>query len=105
MNRKIFELALEKTRSSDWEYFEELSSNFLASEFGSLRTMASPSGDGGRDSELFSPDGTTYVAVQYSVAKNWDVKIRKTIKRLSEKFDDIKVLIYTTNQIIGANGR
>ncbi len=104
MNRKIFELALEKTRSSDWEYFEKLSSNFLASEFSSLRTMASPSGDGGRDSELFSPNGITYVAAQYSVAKDWDAKIRKTITRLSENFDEINVLIYTTNQIIGANG-
>jgi len=68
MNRKLFELALDKTRSSDWEYFEELSSAFLTSEFGSLRTMASPSGDGGRDSELFSSTGSTYVAIQYSVA-------------------------------------
>jgi len=104
MNRKIFELALERTRSSDWEYFEELSSNFLASEFDSLRTMASPSGDGGRDSELFSPDGVTHVAVQYSVTKDWDAKIRKTLKKLLENFSDIKVLIYTTNQIIGAKG-
>lgn len=104
MNRKIFELALERTRSSDWEYFEELSSSFLVSEFDSLRTMASPSGDGGRDSELFSPDGVTHVAIQYSVSKNWDAKIRKTHKRLLEKFSEIKVLIYTTNQIIGAKG-
>ena len=71
MNRKLFELALDKTRSSDWEYFEELSSGFLASELTSLRTMASPSGDGGRDSELFSSDGNTYVAVQYSVSKDF----------------------------------
>lgn len=104
MNRKIFELALERTRSSDWEYFEELSSSFLASEFDSLRTMASPSGDGGRDSELFSPDGITHVAVQYSVTKDWNTKIRKTHKRLLDNFSEIKVLIYTTNQIIGAKG-
>ncbi len=104
MNRKIFELALDKIRASDWEYFEELSSSFLASDFSSLRTMASPSGDGGRDSELFSPDGITHVAIQYSVAKDWDAKIKKTINRLSDNFDDIKLLIYTTNHVIGAKG-
>lgn len=104
MNRKLFELALDKTRPSDWEYFEELSSGFLASEFTSLRTMASPSGDGGRDSELFSSDGNTYVAVQYSVSEKFDAKVMKTIKRLEEGFGQIRVLIYCTNQQIGAKG-
>lgn len=104
MNRKIFELALDKMRSSDWEYFEELSSRFLASEFSSLRTMASPSGDGGRDSQLYSSDGSTYVAIQYSVAKDFDAKVSKTIKRLEEQFKQIRVLIYCTNQQIGAKG-
>lgn len=104
MNRKLFELALDKTRPSDWEYFEELSSGFLASELPSLRTMASPSGDGGRDSELFSSDGSTYVAVQYSVSKDFDPKVMRTIKRLEENFDQIRVLIYCTNQQIGAKG-
>ena len=104
MNKKLFELALEKIRPSDWEYFEELSSGFLASDFDSLRTMASPSGDGGRDSELFSADGATYVAVQYSVTKGFDAKVSKTIKRLQENFDQIRVLIYCTNQQIGAKG-
>lgn len=104
MNRKIFELALEKTRPSDWEYFEELSSSFLASEFPEIRTMASSSGDGGRDSELFSPDGVTYIATQYSVSADWEAKINRTIKRLAENFTNIKVLIYLTNQVIGAKG-
>jgi hypothetical protein len=104
MNRKLFELALDKTRPSDWEYFEELSSGFLASELESLRTMASPSGDGGRDSELFSSDGLTYVAVQYSVSKDFDSKVMRTIKRLEDNFSQIKVLIYCTNQQIGAKG-
>lgn len=104
LNRQIFELALDKTRPSDWEYFEELSSSFLASEFSGLRTMASPSGDGGRDSELYSPDGETYIATQYSVSKDWDSKVSRTLKRLSENFNNIKVLIYLTNQLIGANG-
>lgn len=104
MNRKIFELALEELRPSDWEHFEELSSSFLASEFPELRTMASPSGDGGRDSELYSPDGVTHIATQYSVSAGWEAKVNRTIKRLSENFSEIKVLIYLTNQLIGANG-
>ncbi|WPN49112.1 hypothetical protein [Pseudomonas sp. P8_241] len=104
MNRQLFELALNNTKASDWEYFENLCSGFLASEFSSLRTMASPSGDGGRDSELFSNDGNTYVATQYSVSKDWDAKVMRTIKRLEEGFDSIRVLIYLTNQLIGANG-
>ncbi|GKX52215.1 hypothetical protein [Budvicia aquatica] len=104
MNRKIFELALDKTRSSDWEYFEELCSSFLASDFPELRTMASSSGDGGRDSELYSPDGVTHIATQYSVSADWDGKVTRTIKRLAENFNDIKVLIYLTNKSIGAKG-
>ncbi|MDJ0091644.1 hypothetical protein [Pantoea allii] len=104
MNRKIFELALDKTRPSDWEYFEELSSSFLASELSELRTMASPSGDGGRDSELFSANGVTYIAAQYSVSVNWEDKIARTIKRLAENFKEIKVLLYLSNQSIGARG-
>ena len=104
MNRKLFELALDNTRSSDWEYFEELCSGFLASELISLRTMASPSGDGGRDSQLFSSDGSTYVAVQYSVSKDFDSKVMKTITRLAENFNQVRVLIYCTNQQIGAKG-
>lgn len=54
----------------------------MASELTSLRTMASPSGDGGRDSELLSSDGNTYVTVQYSVSEKFDTKVMKTIKRL-----------------------
>lgn len=102
MNRKLFELALERLAPSDWAHFERLSSDFLASELPNLRTMASPSGDGGRDSELFSPDGKPLIAVQYSVAKDWRTKVRRTAKRLKELDSPAKVLIYTSNQQIGA---
>ena len=101
MNVKLFELALERLTSGDWSHFEKLSSNFLISELPSLRTMASPSGDGGRDSELFSPDANPSVAVQYSVSKNWKTKIRNTVKRLQECHTNIKILIYMSNQEIG----
>ncbi|HHJ17569.1 MAG TPA: hypothetical protein ENJ80_12805 [Gammaproteobacteria bacterium] len=104
MNPQLFTFALDNARSSDWEHFEELSSRFLASEFAELRTMASPSGDGGRDSELFSPEGITSVAIQYSVAKDWKSKIARTLKSIKDNFPSVRVLIYVTNKKIGADG-
>lgn len=102
MNRQLLELALERLRPSDWESFEVLSSQFLASDFSELRTMAAPSGDGGRDSELFSPTGAANVVFQYSVAENWSTKINKTITRIKSLNSSASILIYMTNQIIGA---
>ncbi len=104
MNLQLFIFALERARPSDWEYFEELSSRFLASDFSELKTMASPSGDGGRDSELFSSAGAPSVAIQYSVAKDWNTKISNTLKKLQKDFPSVRVLIYLTNKKIGANG-
>nr|VFK62675.1 MAG: hypothetical protein BECKTUN1418D_GA0071000_11831 [Candidatus Kentron sp. TUN] len=104
MNIQHFTFALDHARSSDWEHFEELCSRFLASEFPTLRTMANPTGDGGRDSELFysSEEGLT-VAFQYSLAKAWKAKISKTLKKIKDKFPHVRVLIYLSNKKIGAN--
>lgn len=104
MNRSQFELALDRTKSSDWSQFEVLCSKFLASDHPSMRTMASPSGDGGRDSELLSPDGENHICAQYSVTGKWEAKIRATSKRLNENFKDVKILIYLSSQEIGAKG-
>lgn len=101
--KKRFECALERLKSSDWARFEELASEFLASEFTKLRTTASPSGDGGRDSELFSPEGSPKILFQYSVSKDWDTKIKKTVSRISTAFPEAGYLIYVTNQVIGAS--
>jgi hypothetical protein len=104
MNRSQFELALTHTKASDWAHFESLCSHFLASEHPSMRTMASASGDGGRDSQLYAPDGENIVCAQYSVTESWDAKIKKTLKRLLENFKNVKILIYMSNQEIGAKG-
>lgn len=104
MNRHQFDLALNQAKPSDWAHFEVLCSNFLSSEHSSMRTMASASGDGGRDSQLLNPDGINHICAQYSLAKDWKSKILKTQRRLREKFGTVKILIYLSNQEIGANG-
>ncbi|TSA49416.1 hypothetical protein D4R47_03885 [archaeon] len=101
MNINLFRLALERLRPSDWEHFEHLCSDFLVAEFGSLRTMAHPSGDGGRDSELFSSESQALIAAQYSLAKDWRSKVRQTAKRLAEEHPEVRILVYMSNQQIG----
>jgi len=101
MNIDQFKLALNHTEASDWAHFERLCSAFLVSEYSTLRTMANPSGDGGRDSELFASDKAPLVAFQYSVTSGWRAKIRQTATRLSEEHPNIKILIYMSNHQIG----
>ncbi len=95
-------LALRELQPGDWQLFERFAAEFLAVEFPSLRTMASPSGDRGRDGELVRPDEDVTTMVQYSVTKDWSGKIRGTVRTLKENFGGkVKRLIYTTNQTIG----
>ena len=96
------ELALERLQPSDWGRFERVASTFLASEFDELRTVASPSGDDGRDAELFSPQAEPTVVVQYSIAVDWRDKINKTVRRLRDTIPSVIVLVYATNQVVGA---
>jgi len=100
--RQRFELAMERLRSSDWARFEVLASEFLSSEYQDLRTVANPSGDGGRDSELFSPVGSPSVLFQYSVSEDWENKIKKSAYRINQTFPAAIILQYVTNQHIGA---
>jgi hypothetical protein len=97
-----FELALEKMRSSDWEHFERLSSTFLAAEFNSVRTMASPGGDRGRDAELYSHVGETNIMFQFAIRKDWESKIRETIVRIKDQFPAVTSIIFMSSQQIGA---
>lgn len=103
MNTKRLELALDRLSSAEWGHFERIASTFLASEFDQLRTVASSSGDGGRDSELFSPVNEPKVVAQYSVAKDWAAKINQTVRRLNKTFPDVTILIYVSSKVIGAD--
>ena len=96
------ELALERLQPSDWNRFERLASVFLATEFDELRTVASPSGDEGRDAELFSTASEPNVVIQYSVSADWRGKINATARRLNKTIPNALILIYITNQVIGA---
>ena len=100
MSREKLQLALELLRSDQWKRFEEFASEFLTSIHPNLRTVASPSGDKGRDAQLFSPDGQVKVVLQYSVTEKWASKIRSTAKRLSETLPEARILIYVTNQSV-----
>jgi len=102
MNVSLFKMALERVEISDWQAFEELCSSFLMAEFTDLRTMASSSGDGGRDAELYSQPNKPLVVAQYSIASNWKTKIKKTIDRLNTTFPDVRILIFMSNRDIGA---
>ena len=97
------ELALDRLQPADWAKLEKIASVFLASEFDGLRTVASPSGDDGRDAELFSPEAEPKVVAQYSVAADWRAKINSTVRRLKTTIPDALVLIYVTSKQIGAD--
>ena len=96
------QLALELLQPSDWHRFEKLASAFLASEFDDLRTTASPCGDEGRDGELFAPGAEPKVLLQYSVSADWASKIHRTVRRIQETFPEAIVLVFVSNQVIGA---
>ncbi|MBI5386979.1 MAG: hypothetical protein HZA90_20085 [Verrucomicrobia bacterium] len=102
MKTQRFAFALERLEPGDWARFERFASQFLVFDYGALRSVATPSGDLGRDSELFSPEGDSSVLLQYSVTKSWDSKIKSTAKRIRQNFPSATILVYVTNQQIGA---
>ncbi len=103
MKRERLDLALERLTPGQWQRFEVFASEYFAAELPQLHTMASGAGDRGRDSELFRSEGRPTVMLQYSIAKEWVPKIGQTAARIRENFPQVSVLIYVTNQIIGAS--
>ena len=100
MQRERLQLALERLRPEQWKLFEEFASAFLSAQYPNLRTVASQSGDQGRDAELFLYDGRIQTILQYSVSQKWESKILRTAKRISETRPETRILIYVTNQSI-----
>ena len=97
-----FEFALKNLASSQWRPFEQLASVFLANEFHDLRPASAPSGDGGADALLFQPADDHTVLVQYSVRADTATKIDQTCKRIADTFPHVRILVYVTNQPLGA---
>lgn len=95
------DMALRELTGADWQIFEKFASEFLAVDFPSLRTKAAESGDKGRDAQLFRPDESPSTMVQYSLRKDWNAKIRETVRRLGETTDKVTRLIFCTNQSVG----
>lgn len=104
MPKSRLELALELLDSGDWRAFEKFASEFHAVAYPSLRTMASASGDRGRDAELYLPSEAPKVLLQFSVAADWSAKVRQTLVRVAAEFPDAKKLVYATNRQVGASG-
>src|SRR5258708_31878882 len=102
MLTKRLELALELLKPADWSKFEKIALTCLAAEFDDLRTTANPSGDEGRDSELFSPAAEPTLVFQYSVSAGWAAKINNTVRRLKKTHPGVVGLVYMSNQAIGA---
>lgn len=98
-----FRFALENAQASHWQLFEYLASSFLSDEYGTLRTLASTSGDGGRDAILYQPEDDETTALQYSVTKEWQRKVRHTLSRLSTTHPKVQFLIFVSPSKIGAD--
>jgi hypothetical protein len=105
-----FRFALENTDATHWQLFEYLASNFLSDEYGELRTLASPSGDGGRDAyletlgreKLEQPVDDSTIALQYSTSPDWRDKVRRTVRRLQVAHPTVSWLMFASPKRIGA---
>lgn len=98
-----FATALRELDGSKWRLFERLATVFLSSEFAELRPVADPSGDGGLDARLFKPTDDPTTIVQFSVRKDWQAKLHETCRGIKKTEPDTQVLIFVTNQVLGAD--
>jgi len=99
-----FKYALSTLDGRQWRLFEILANGFLSNEFPGLRPLAAAGGDDGMDAGLFQASDDPDTVLQYSVRKDWATKINETLSRLQKTQPDTSVLIYATNQEIGATG-
>jgi hypothetical protein len=94
--------ALKNTSSDHWVHFERLASAFLSHEYGPLRTLASTSGDGGRDAILHQPESDPAYALQYSVTQDWQTKLRRTARQIANDHAGVTHVVYATPLELGA---
>ncbi|MDQ7905323.1 hypothetical protein RB614_12390 [Phytohabitans sp. ZYX-F-186] len=99
-----FKYALSNLDGRQWRLFEILANTFLSEEFPNLRPLAGAAGDDGMDASLFQATDDPATVLQYSVRRDWSNKIIETCDRLQETQPDTNVLVYATNQEIGAGG-
>ncbi|MEU3115950.1 hypothetical protein ABZ652_17870 [Micromonospora chalcea] len=99
-----FKYALSNLDGRQWRLFEILANTFLSEEFPNLRPLAAAAGDDGMDASLFQATDDPDTVLQYSVRKDWSNKVIETCDRLQITQPDTNVLIYVTNQEIGAAG-
>lgn len=95
-------LALTRIEGPQWRLFERLATVFLAEEYPSLRPTAQANGDDGMDATLFQPADDPSVVLQFSIRKDWSKKIVETCERLKITAPGTRVLIYGSNQEVGA---
>jgi hypothetical protein len=98
-----FAAALRELDGTKWRLFERLATVFLSSEFPELRPVSDPSGDGGLDALLFKPEDDPTTIIQFSVRKDWQDKIHETCRRLKTTEPQANVLVFVTNQTMGAD--
>jgi hypothetical protein len=103
ISQQRFQWALTSLEGAQWRSFERLALAFLADEYSSLRPTASESGDAGADGLIFRPEDDPTVLVQVSVRRDVPAKIAETCKRIKATFPEAKVLVYLTNQVVGAD--
>ena len=95
-------IALTRIEGAQWRLFERLATVFVAEEYPSLRPTAQASGDDGMDATLFQPTDDPDVILQFSIRKDWSNKIKDTCRRLKTTAPTTRVLVYATNQEVGA---
>ena len=101
MLRDRLQLALDQLHLDRWADFEELASTFAADQYPNLQTLASSSGDRGRDGVLWQPLDDPTVILQYSVTSDWKAKVRATARQVGKEFPGCEVLLYFSPLVIG----
>ncbi len=51
---------------------------------------------------IIAPEGDPTVLIQYSIAKDWQRKINGTVRTISQNFPNATILLFMSNQQIGA---